>query len=329
MKPLSGIEAALVRGVTTLAAPGGTRGRLLVLIYHRVLAQPDALLSSEPDAALFKAQMQLLASCFHVLPLSEAVERLGAGSLPPRAACITFDDGYANNLTVAAPILAALRLPATVFVATGFIGADPMWNDVVIESVRRAGDMLDLSTLGLGVHQFPDLQARRDALDRILPQLKYCALDERRGRALDIAQRAGCEPPRDLMMSEAQLRALAIQPGIEIGAHTVSHPILRELEPHAARHEIAASKERLEAITGARVTTFAYPNGRPLRDYDASHVAMVRACGFTAAVSTAWGHADARSDRLQIPRMLPWDHTALRFALRLAGTYRGARAAAA
>jgi peptidoglycan/xylan/chitin deacetylase (PgdA/CDA1 family) len=315
--------------LASLAAPGGTRGRLLVLIYHRVLAQPDPLLSSEPDAASFTAQMELLARCFQVLPLSEAVERLATGSLPPRAACITFDDGYVNNLTVAAPILGALGLPATVFVATGFIGAHPMWNDIVIESVRRAADVLDLSPLALGVHRLDSLPAQREALERILSQLKYRPLDERRDLALAIAQRAACEPPRDLMMSEAQIQALAGRPGIEIGAHTVSHPILLRLEPGVAQREIAASKERLEAITGATVATFAYPNGRPRQDYDASHVAMARACGFTAAVSTAWGYADARCDRFQIPRMLPWDRTALRFALRLAGTYRASPAAAA
>jgi hypothetical protein len=81
----------------------------------------------------------------------------------------------------------------------------------------------------------------------------------------------------------------------------------------------------LESITGRRVGLFAYPNGRPGRDYDASHVALVKSCGFDAAVSTAWGAAGGRVDTFQIPRMLPWDASPLKFATRLLRTYREQR----
>ncbi len=107
MRPLGGVEARLLRLGGRLVSPGGRRGALLVLIYHRVLAAPDALLGDEPDAARFGAELDLVGRLFNVLAFSEAVARLQAGSLPPRALAITFDDGYANNLEVAAPLLAA------------------------------------------------------------------------------------------------------------------------------------------------------------------------------------------------------------------------------
>src|SRR5262249_56576651 len=119
------------------------------------------------------AQMRRGRDWFTVLPLPEAIERLRTGALPSRAAAITFDDGYADNCTVAMPILSRLRLPATFFVATGFLDGGRMWNDTVIESVRRAGDELDLSSLGLGHYSLPDATARRRAFAAILPALKY------------------------------------------------------------------------------------------------------------------------------------------------------------
>jgi peptidoglycan/xylan/chitin deacetylase (PgdA/CDA1 family) len=328
MKPLPAWQAALLRSAGSLTAPGGRRGSLLVLIYHRVLPRADALLASEPDAATFAAQMDLVASLCRVLPLSEGVERLLAGTLPARAACITLDDGYANNLTVAAPILAQRRLPATVFVATGFIRGGCMWNDVVIESVRRAGAALDLGRLGLREYGCEDERARRAALEEILGALRYRSRAERDAAAAAIAEQVGCVPPDDLMMSEPQIRQLRSF-GIAVGAHTMTHPILARTDPQSAREEVLGSKRALEDITGEPVLSFAYPNGRPGRDYDASHVELVRRGGFTVAVSTAWGAAGRAVDRLQVPRALPWDRSPLRFGARLLTTYRQQQVAVA
>jgi peptidoglycan/xylan/chitin deacetylase (PgdA/CDA1 family) len=321
MKALPSFQAGLLRTVGDFVAPGGSRGALLVLIYHRVLTERDSILSSEPTADEFAAQMDTVAATCRVLPLSEAVTRLRAGSLPPRAVSITFDDGYANNRELAAPILKSRGIPATIFIATGFIGRGRMWNDTVIEAVRAAGARFDLSALGLGTFELPDAAARIRALEKILPQLKYLDPAQRLARAEAIADLAGIAREGATMMNEQQLRELDAF-GIEIGAHTVTHPILRAIDPAAARKEIAASKDTLESITGRRIGLFAYPNGRPGRDYDASHVALVKSCGFDAAVSTAWGAAGRQVDTFQIPRMLPWDASPLKFAARLLRTYR-------
>jgi len=103
-----------------------------------------------------------------------------------------------------------------------------------------------------------------------------------------------------------------------VGAHTVTHPILTKVGPERARHEMAASQARLQEITGAPVRLFAYPNGKPLRDYGREHVDMAGEVGFAAAVSTSPGAARPGDDVLQIPRFTPWDRGHLRFGLRLA-----------
>lgn len=316
MTPLARWQSALLRSGAHIASPGGRRGALIVLIYHRVLPVPDPLLADEPDAAAFAAQMDLVADLFRVLPLADAVDALERGTLPPRAAAITFDDGYANNLEVAAPILAARGLTASFFIATGFIDGGAMWNDLVIDALRHAPVEFDLSAVGLGRYALTDMPARRCALELVLGQLKYLELPERVRRATEIAGLAGLNDRCHPMMTEAQLRKLA-KLGMDIGAHCVRHPILARLAREEAQREILESKARLEEITGRAVRTFAYPNGRPGTDYGPEHVAMVRAAGFATAVSTAWGAASRGIDRYQIPRVAPWDRQALKYGLRL------------
>lgn len=284
------------------------------------MAKHDPMNPDEPDAAQFAAQMDLLREVFQVMPLREAAERLARGSLPARAACVTFDDGYENNCSVAAPILAARGMSATFFISTGFLGTGCMWNDVVIEAIRRSGDRLDLGRIGLGQHSLPDSNAKARLIAELLARLKYLPQMERIRKAEAIAEACGGSPPEILMMSEDQVRSLPAL-GMEVGAHTVSHPILANLDDDTARREISESKSLLEAITRGRVTSFAYPNGRPVRDYRAGHVAMVRESGFTAAVSTAWGCARFGDDPYQIPRISPWDRTSGRYALRLMRTW--------
>jgi peptidoglycan/xylan/chitin deacetylase (PgdA/CDA1 family) len=321
MNRLSAIESFLLRRAASVLSGRGAHRSLLILIYHRVLVEADPLLPDEPDAAAFEAIADLLADHFNVLPLREAGARLAAGSLPDRALCITFDDGYANNLAVAEPILASRRLPATVFVATGYLNGGRMFNDTVIEAVRHAGDSLDLTDLGLGRFELRDAAAKRGAIAAILPRLKYRPLDERRRAAESIAERVGARLPDDLMLTDEQVRELHRR-GVEIGAHTVDHPILANVAADRARDEMAGSKRRLEQIIGGPVATFAYPNGRPGQDYHAIHARLARETGFSLAVSTAWGAATRASDPYQLPRIAPWDRTAIRYSARLLKAFR-------
>src|SRR5512147_2526205 len=149
----------------SLISPAGPTARLSILIFHRVLPKHDPLNPDEPDAAEFEQRLRWVKSWFHVLPLGEAVGRLRDGRLPARALSITFDDGYADNEEVAAPILERLGLSATFFIATGYLDGGCMWNDRVIEALRRhRGDALDLRDEGLGLHRTSTPAERRAAL---------------------------------------------------------------------------------------------------------------------------------------------------------------------
>jgi len=324
VKPLSSLQAALFRGLSSVASVASGPGRggcgLLVLIYHRVLEQPDPLRSRTVQATQFAAQMDVVASCFNVLPLPEALERLRSRSLPPRALAVTFDDGYSDNLTVALPVMRDRGIRPTVFVATGYLDGGVMFNDAVTEALRAAPARFDLTDLGLGVLDLPDDAARRAAIGHLLRELKYRDPVERRELATELSVRAGAEAPRDLMLTSSQVRELH-SAGADIGAHTATHPILTRLAPEDARRDIALGKAALESILHEPARLFAYPNGRPGDDYDHHHVAMVRELGFSAALSTAWGAAYAGCDEYQIPRVAPWDVTSSRYAARLVRSY--------
>jgi peptidoglycan/xylan/chitin deacetylase (PgdA/CDA1 family) len=285
------------------------------LIYHRVLPETDPLFPCGTTAESFDAQLSALKGAFNVLPLGEAVERLKSASLPPRAACITFDDGYADNATVALPILRRHGLPATFFIASAYLNGGRMFNDTVIHAIRNSrDDRIDLSGLGLGEHDLSTPTAKRLAIGAILNTLKYRPLGQREEMAEEVASLAtSAPPPNDLMLRTEQLQALE-QAGMEIGGHTAHHPILAKLDDASVAREVAEGRDEIEALLTNKVKLFAYPNGRPVEDYLPTHTEIIRKLGFSAAVSTQWGAARHNDDMFQLPRFTPYTTSMLRFS---------------
>ena len=308
----------LMRFLTRALSPAGNRAKLSIFIFHRVLPKSDPHLPWEPDANQFDWILKSIGEHYRVLPLAEAVTRLESNSLPSAAAAITFDDGYADNLSVATPILKRHALSATFFVATSFLDGGRMWNDDVIEAFRWMPDgVSDLSDYGLGTHPITDTVSRVKAYGEVLKRLKYFAHGLRESIGQSLAEMTGIPAPVGLMLSSLQVQALRAQ-GMEVGAHTHTHPILELLPDVQAEREMADSRDRLEDLLGDRVVLFAYPNGEPGRDFSSRHALMARRLGFTAAVATTRGAAKVSSDRYQLPRFTPWDRTPLKFVLRSA-----------
>lgn len=307
----------LIRSAIGALSGSGERARLSIFIFHRVLPQPDPLFPAEMDVLRFDRAMGWISSWFNVLPLHEAVGRLARGELPRRAAAITFDDGYADNLLYATPILLRHGLHATFFIASGYLDGGRMWNDTIIESVRNATVAeLDAEWLGAGVMPLQGAEQKSAAIHRLIPAIKHLPGPARADAVARVEVSCGATLPADLMLTSGQLRQL-LGAGMGIGAHTVSHPILARLDADDARREIAASRDALEGLLGERVGLFAYPNGKPGTDYLPEHVDMVRSMGFDAAVSTAWGASDRTSDPFQLRRFTPWDEGRWRYGARL------------
>lgn len=300
-----------------LARRKASAGRLCIVNYHRILEIADPLAAGELDVTAFGWQMKLLADCFNVLPLSTALEAMAANRLPPRAVCITFDDGYRSTHDLALPILKQFGLPATVFVTTSCIGEGSMWNDTIRETVRLLpGDTLDLSGHQLGVFALGTPELRKAAVLRLIDIAKYLPPPQRLALTSELARLVRSRPAPGLMLTPEMLHALE-RDGVEIGGHTVSHPILTRLDDADARYEIEECKRQLDALCLRPVRYFAYPNGKFGIDFDARHMAMAREAGFLAAFTTAISAATGAHDNYRLPRSRPWDTARSLYALRL------------
>jgi len=322
MSVAASLQDACISALGRTAAHGAALfggARLSVLIFHRVLREPDPIFPGELDARRFGRLMSIVARTFRVLPLDKAVHQLQAGQLPARALAITFDDGYADNHDVAMPILNRLGLSATVFIATGFLDGGRMWNDTVIECLRRTTkDQVDLTALGLSCMPTRSASERRQAIERVIPVVKY-QMPEARTPLLDQLHALCGHPalPTDLMMRSQDVRSLR-RGGLGVGAHTVNHPILLTLPDDLAQAEMSTSRDRLQALIDEPVTLFAYPNGQPGVDFGERHTTMARQLGYAAAVSTRKGVARKGDDVFSLPRYTPWEADALRWPARLA-----------
>jgi peptidoglycan/xylan/chitin deacetylase (PgdA/CDA1 family) len=310
IKPVLRTVAGLVYG--PLRNP-----QLPILMYHRVLPQLDPLLPDTPDARWVATQLRALADVFKVLPLEEAVERLHDGTLPARAVCITFDDGYRNNHDVALPILKSLKLTATLFLATQFVDGGCMFNDTVIECLRRwPTGTLDASWLGLGLLPIQDTASRLQASHSVVKALKNLPLQTREAHTARLAEMLKAPLPTDLMLSSDHVRAMSRQ-GVAIGGHTHRHPNMSLTSAQDVMQELAQNRAHIQSLVGYAPQGFAYPFGKPHADYHQANTTQVREAGFQYAVSTSWGVATAQGQRYQLPRLGPTEASPAAMVMRV------------
>jgi peptidoglycan/xylan/chitin deacetylase (PgdA/CDA1 family) len=298
-------------------ALGRVRGRLLagervapwglILLYHRVAdGGPDPWgLAVAPSR--FAAHMEALRRRARPARLLEQAEALCDGGPPMGSVAVTFDDGYAETLDRALPVLERHGIPATVFVTTGDAGDPrPFWWD---ELARR---LLDDDGWRAWEEDATAAQSRFRALWERLRDLE----PEERRRELDAL--GGREPDgsTDRCVSAGEIRLLARHPLVDLGAHTVTHPRLSRLPEAEQSHEIRSCKSQLEEIAGRPVRAFAYPfGGRD--DYTEATRRLVGEAGFRVACSNVAGIVDRGSDLFQLPRMLVGDWDGAEFAARL------------
>jgi hypothetical protein len=193
-----------------------------------------------------------------------------------------------------------------------------MFNDTVVETVRRLPPgAIDLSEVGLGTRMITDIASRRALVSDLTRAVKYLDPQHRHDFCAELCRKAGAKLPNDLMMDDHQVRALSDSGLVDIGGHTVTHPILAKVDPEQARREIADNRDRITELTGRQPLCFAYPNGKPDLDYAAIHARMVQEAGYSSAVSTAVGVATDQADPYQLPRFMPRERSAAQFVARM------------
>ena len=293
----------------------------IILTYHRVLPSVDPFGIDTVTSTVFRDQMRCLAKHFTVLTIEEIAARLGQGQpLPPNCIAVTFDDGYADNYHHAYPILKALGIPATFYLATGCIGTGHvLWFDQVMKAFERSSHTAVSLPYAKDPVALASQRERSTAGFRTLFWLRSLPTEQRDTSMREVFGRLGVVPPAHdpvLMMSWDQVRRMAAD-GYQFGSHTVSHPILSQLSLAEVSREVSESKRTIEAATGRPVTTFAYPSGRA-QDYSADVIAILKKAGFRAAVTNATFTVNSTGeDPYRLNRLRPWEQDMASFLLKL------------
>ncbi len=280
------------------------RSKALILTYHRFGELRDGVKTS---ARAFARHLDYLTSHYRVVPLSTLADLMTSGrELPPSMAALTIDDGYLDAYEIAFPILRRYGVPATIFLVTDFVNRKCwLWTDKLrfltlksratkleaniggeqlrISLSGRASRLKAATELNSRLKALPD-GLKEDAINRIasslrvslpeLPPHEYCSLSWGHAREMESG-------------------------GVEIGSHTLSHPILTNVSETALRAELKESKARLEAELGHAVKLFCYPNG----NYDARVRHAVEEAGYGCAVTVEPGLNDSLSDMLALKRV--------------------------
>lgn len=313
----------------------------VILMYHRVANDDIDPWGLCVSPANFAAQMAFLRARRRPLRLAELTEQLERGRRPRAAVVVTFDDGYRDNLEAALPVLEREQVPATVFCTAGAIGSgQAFWWDRLAALLLRPELLPTSLNLHLGgttlVHELGDARrydASQRAADRCRPDDAHASPRLRLYRTVWSQLRPLAPGARDaalaqierwspaaeshataLPLSVDQARSLAASRWIEIGAHSVSHAALPELDADSQREEIVQAKQRLEALVARSVTSFAYPFGAE----SAECVARVRDAGFRRSCTTETAAVGREADPLRLPRLAvgDWDAATLERALR-------------
>jgi len=287
--------------------------RALILGYHRVADRSWDPYGIAVSPERFSEQLQVIRDLAEPVPLATL-----AAECPDRSVALTFDDGYADNVSEALPRLDLHRIPATMFVATDYVDGRFWWDELAdrLAPGRRLPDPIELEVGGTRVAWRPtggDREARTRLVREMHQRLRTASEDDR-GRALDDLRRGMTQAddgaaPRALR--DRELRALAAHPRLEIGAHTRSHASLGEIAAERQAAEIAGSKRWLEErLRGKAVESFSYPNGST----SAQAASILAAEGFRRACGSREDLVTARSERFDLPRFWVPDWSAGRFS---------------
>ena len=343
-------ELTPMRRIVARLEPGA---RSLILLYHRVGAPVTDPWRLAVHPERFADHLQVLRDGGYTpVALEELVASLRRGRVPSRAVAVTFDDGYADNLEVALPLLERFSIPATVFATAGgelrdrelwwmqlealFLepGALPgrmeidtdqfNWSWTFNGTATWTREQATMHTGWCAADPGPPPTPRHAAFCSLLERLRPLEAARREAVLIDLHAVAGAartRRPTHRLMDADELRRLAAHELLEVGGHTLSHPRLAELPPDRQRLEIAGSKLRLEEILDRPVNAFAYPFGTH-SDFDHSSVRAVRDAGYTSAGAVCDRALSRSADPFQLPRVGVGDWTAEEFERRLEGWLR-------
>ena len=322
-----------IRGLGRLRVVAGKiQNRLspgtLILLYHRVaeLRLDPLLLSVTPTH--FEEHLQVLSRVTKPLSLRTLVRSLQSNQVTPHGVVVTFDDGAADNLHNAKPLLERYNIPATVFVATEYSkGEREFWWDELERLLLAPAELpqsLNLKLNGTSLNWNAN-NSREQLYQQLGDSLRLLPSAKRFDILGELQQWSGLvATPRQShrALSHEEIRQLADGGLVEIGAHTVTHPVLSAIPPAQQQEEISESKVQLEQILNQPVVSFAYPYGTR-DDYNRDSVEIVKQTKFSCACSNFKGVVQPRTSLYELPRFVVRDWDGDEFERQLRGWFRG------
>ncbi len=340
----TGNPARLFKAVRWTA--GRFAPRAFILMYHRIAEPGSDPWALSVSSRHFAAHLEILKKYTHPMGLLDLVDHLQDGKVPRRAVVITFDDGYADNLYEAKPLLERHDIPATVFLPTGHIGeSEEFWWDKLdrlllnshtlpkrphlevngrshVWELAESYDHQETGSPHGSDESKKGLQpcSRRSLYFSVYRLLLPLSEQDRQACLQEIQGWISGVPkarPAYRTLSPEEVELLGRGALVEIGAHTITHPFLSAHPEAFQQREIKQCKIDLEAITGRPVNSFAYPHG----DYDERSVALVRQAGFVCACSIEENSVCRHSDPFLLPRFKVNNYNGEAFIRRLLGIW--------
>jgi peptidoglycan/xylan/chitin deacetylase (PgdA/CDA1 family) len=296
--------------------------RPAILMYHRVSTTRHDPWGLTVTPENFVEQIELIARNRHVMSLRDFFQRFRSNTLPRGAVAITFDDGYADNFYVAAPLLKRFDIPATLFITTGYLDRPAFWWDELDRLLFLPSSLpteLDLTINGkqllfrrtwvgpfssgrrLERQNGPD--SRRKLLRQIWQQMRAVSPEAREDVLRQLRRRLSRSDKAESSfehrpMTKDEVASFSKDELIDIGAHTLSHPRLSTQPPTAQHFEISRSKEICEELIGREVVSFSYPFG----DKSAQTMMLVRRANLQLACTTRFSPVRSTDDCFDLPR---------------------------
>ncbi len=279
-------------GVFTLARTMSA-GMARILMYHNFSGSGETNTDAVSVSAA-RTQLEYLRRYFYVVPLTRLVDQLRSGlPLKSHTVALTIDDGRRNCYEFFFPLLKEFGIPATFFVVSSFIRRDNwLWTDKI---------------LWLSELRFPPGELAPGRIDGLFERLNQMRPELRNASIESIAVEMGASipkepPPKYAPCSWSELREMADSELVEIGSHTVTHPILASLTDRESWQELTVSRSQIEEGLGRKVSCFCFPNGKP-SDYRPNHLRQVRDAGYTSAVVARFGMASRGANPYELPRI--------------------------
>lgn len=307
------ISSALsMSGTLTSLEKHCLNNKAFVLMYHRILKltnlqgvnyQPGMYVSTDS----FSKQIAFLKDRFEVVFLEDIVERIINGENVDGLCAITFDDGWRDNFTDAFPVLKASCVPATIFLATDYVGTGRIfWPEELCYYFDR--NMVDKPAFDNAPPSYIRFSEeiscfhkcmRETFFDRSIEILKAYSPSDREEILGYFRGMLKADPMPRQMLNWDEVREMLSSGLVRFGAHTVNHEILDQVPLENARDEISKSRGDIEQILGCKVSTFAYPNG----NYNESIRDFLAESGFKAAVTTRKGFLARGAPLMEVPRI--------------------------